>query len=453
MTPWQRAFLIAATAAFAQPASAQTLSASFSAAYSKNPQLNVARSQLRETDEGIAIARSGNRPTLFANLRQSFETTRNLAARNGGTRAAPTTVSVALTQPLFRGFQTRNNIRAAEAAVRAQREALSNTEQNILLSTAESFFDVIANGQIVGLRRNDVSFLGEQVRAARDRFEVGEGTRTDISQAEARQASAQSLLNVAVADLATAGAIYREFTGMKAKSLRNDVRDARFIPPSLAAALDIGQNHHPAILAGLHTIDQNIFSVASTEGQLLPTLELTGEAASTFNAGNGVQQSDSASVRLDLSVPIYQGGRVSAQVRQAKEALGTARIQVDVTRDEVRRFTVASWARYQSAVRSIQAARTGVFAAQLALRGVIEEQRVGQRTTLDVLDAQSELISSQVTLVAAERDRSVAAYTLLSAIGRLSAERLGLHVALYEPKEHADAVRDKWFGLRTPDGR
>lgn len=200
-------------------------------------------------------------------------------------------------------------------------------------------------------------------------------------------------------------------------------------------------------------MDTASYQVATLEGQFLPTLSVVGQASTAFNGSSGFDQRNSASVSLDLSIPIYQGGRVSAQVRQAKEALGSSRIQVDITRDQVRQFTVSSWAQFQASVRSIQTSRTGVFAAQLALQGVIEEQRVGQRTTLDVLNSQRDVVAAQLTLVGAERDRDVAAYTVLSAMGRLNAERLSLPVSVYLPQEHTDAVRDKWFGTRTPDGR
>jgi len=427
--------------------SAQTLTQALSAAYNNNPDLNFARSQLREVDENIAIARSGNRPDLSASIRQSLT-----SSRSSDSAATPTTIAVRLTQPIFQGFQTRNSILSAESAVRAQSASLQNTEQNVLLNTVTAFFDVIQNRQVVELRRADVSFLAAQVSAAQDRFEVGEGTRTDVSQAEARQAQAESFLNAAIADLETSEATFRQLTGLEARSLRKDINEQRFIPSSLNSAIDIGQNGHPAIIATLYDVDTATYQVANLEGQFLPTLSLSGEVQTTLNPGI-VRQRDEATVSLDLSIPIYQGGRVSAQVRQAKEALGSSRIQVDITRDQVRQFTVASWAQYQAALRSIQTSRTGVFAAQLALQGVIEEQRVGQRTTLDVLDSQSDVVAAQLTLVAAERDRDVASYTLLSSMGHLNALRLSLPVAVYRPQEHTDAVRDKWFGLRTPDGR
>ena len=171
----------------------------------------------------------------------------------------------------------------------------------------------------------------------------------------------------------------------------------------------------------------------------------------SFTDNNGAFTS--ATAGLTLTVPIYQGGRVAAQVRQSKESLGQARIEVDVTRDQVRNAVVSAWSQFTAAQESVVANRDLVSAAELALSGVIEERKVGQRTTLDVLNAQADVITAQIDLVSSERDVVVASYAILSAIGHLSAGRLGLNVAEYNPREHYDAVKDKWYGLRTPDGR
>ncbi|MDQ0316432.1 TolC family outer membrane protein [Amorphus orientalis] len=433
---------------------------SLSSAYSNNPQLNQARAQLRSIDENVAIAKSAIRPQVFANLSASSQYT----SLNGVTAAStgqrfntsgannPLTVGMSFTQPIFTGFQTKNTVLQAKSAVRAQRELLRDTEQAVLLDAATAFQDVIQNASIVRLRQSDVSFLDEQVKASKDRLEVGEGTRTDVSQAEARYAEAVSDLNFAEASLASSKATYRQITGLEARDLVDNLNLAPKLPPSLNGSLATAQDAHPAIQSAVHNVDVALFNVKALSGQFLPEVSVTGQAGRTYDTGNADYQ-DSAQVSLNVDIPIYQGGRVSAQVRQAKEDLGYSRIQVDLLRDRVRQNVVASWSQYQSSVASIQAARTGVFAQQLALQGVIEEQRVGQRTTLDVLNAQRDLVSAQVTLVQAERNKAVAAYALLSATGQLGVEKLGLRVVRYQPTQHYEAVKDKWYGLRTPDGR
>src|SRR5690606_24035010 len=163
--------------------------------------------------------------------------------------------------------------------------------------------------------------------------------------------------------------------------------------------------------------------------------------------------STSGSIGLNLSIPLYQGGRTSAVVRQSKESLGQARIEVDVMRDRVRQAVTSAWVQYVAAQQMVSAGRELVSAAQLALSGVVEERNVGQRTTLDVLNAQADVISAQITLAGAERDVVAASYAILSSMGRLAPDRLGLNVALYDATEHYDAVKNKWVGTRTPDGR
>lgn len=472
------AILAALLCSGAPAGQAQTLRDSLASAYSNNPSLNVARSTLRSVDENVAIARSGNRPQLAASvnalatisqtIKQPFTvqepildpvtgqivgTRSRLIRRNihGGTN--PLTIGVTLTQPLFQGFTVRNSIRQAEAAVRAQRASLRNSEQNTLLDAVTAFMDVIQDRALLKLQQSNVTFLQEQVRAAKDRFEVGEGTRTDVSQAEARLAEGNASVNFARATLESSEATFRQVIGLQPKRLDNNIKVEKFLPKSLEAALSISQDQHPAIEASLHNVDTALFNVKALEGDLLPDLSLNGTLQSQFFPTSGAGRTDTAAVSLNLNIPIYQGGLASARVRQAKEDLGTARIQVDVTRDAVRQAVVTAWSSYKASLASILAARTGVFAQQLALQGVIEEQRVGQRTTLDVLISQQDLVQAQVTLVRAERDSVVAAYSLLSAVGWLAADRLALRVVEYRPKQHYEAVRDKWYGLRTPDGR
>ena len=230
-------------------------------------------------------------------------------------------------------------------------------------------------------------------------------------------------------------------------------------PRSLAAALDIAQKNHPAIIASKHLVDAAGFNVKTAEGAFLPTLSATAGLTRSYSNRSPASAlspggySNSANIGATLSVPIYQGGSASATVRQNKESLGQARIDVDVARDQVRAAATSAWTQFEAASASLGANRDLVSSAQLALSGVIEERKVGQRTTLDVLDAQADVINAQINLTNSERDIVVASYGILSAIGWLSASNLGLKVSIYRPKEHYNAVKDKWFGLRTPDGR
>lgn len=434
-------------------AEAQSITEALGAAYANNPTMNAARAELRAVDESVPQALSGWRPQIFGNVDAGSV---NVNSNPGRGRYRNTAIlGVSVQQAIFRGFRTVNSTRQAEAIVRSQRESLRSTEQNVLFDAATAYMDVIRDTAIVSLRRSNITFLAEQVRAAKDRFDVGEGTRTDVSQAEARLADAQADLNLALANVNTSRAVYRQVIGADPKSLSAKTDIYRFLPKSVEAAIRTGEERQPAILSAQHIVDAAVFNVKTIEGELLPTVTLEGNLERQWSPPGSSQldTTDTATVFGRVSIPIYQGGAVSSRVREAKEDLGQAQVQVDIARDRVRAAIVSAWGQYEAATASISAAEASVAANQLALEGVIEEQRVGQRTTLDVLDAQFELVNSRVLLVSAQRDRTVAAYLLVAAIGRLTAEDVGLRVAVYQPMEHYDRVRNSWYGIRTPDGR
>lgn len=447
---WLAAALLSGTVLAGNPAWAETLTGALAKAYQNNAALNSSRAGVRITDEGVSIAKSGYRPTITGT--GSFG-----RSRSGQTNLTTTagSVGIELNQTLFDGFQTKNNVAAAEAQVYAQRENLRNDELNRLFDAVSAYMDVYQNRQIAVLREQNLAALNEQVRAARARLDVGEGTRTDVAQAEASRSTAIAELNQARADVKSAEAVYRQIVGVSPGRLQAANAPSRLLPRSIDQAYQVSAASHPAILATKYAVDAAGFNVKAREGALLPTLGLNASAShtETFAGESGNGDGHSASVGLQLSVPIYSGGRTSAQVRQSKEQLGQARIEVDVARDSVRAAVASAWSQLESARASVEANREGVRAARLALEGVVEERKVGQRTTLDVLNQQNELVAVQIALVQAERNVVVASYALLQAVGRLTAGHLGLQVAEHKPEEHYEAVKDKWIGLRTPDGR
>lgn len=449
------ASIVSSLLVFASPVSAETISGALAKAYQFNASLNSARAGVRVTNEGVAIAKSGMRPSIAATGSLSF-------TNQSGAQITAGSFGVQIQQSLFDGFQTQNNVRSAEARVRASNESLRNTGQNILFNAAAAYVDVIRDRQIAAFRERNLEFLSEQVRAASSRFEVGEGTRTDVAQAEAQQAAAQAQLSAARAQVQASSAQYRQIVGEDPGRLDTPRAVSHLLPPGMDHAFAIALNEHPAIRATLHMVDAAAFSVKSAEGAMLPQLNAQAGVSSSFRdtnlpgVGGGAQgdgSTNSASIGLNLTIPIYQGGRTSAVVRQSKESLGQARIEVDVTRDQVRQAVAAAWTQYQAAIQVVDANRQLVAAAQLALNGVIEERNVGQRTTLDVLNAQADVTASQINLASAERDVVAASYAIVSAMGRLSPTRLGLAVQEYRPEEHYNAVKDLWYGTRTPDGR
>ncbi|TPK73102.1 TolC family outer membrane protein [Mesorhizobium sp. B2-4-15] len=448
------AVLVSATALSPLAASAETISGALAKAYQYNSSLNASRAGVRVTDEGVAIAKSGWRPTITGSADANYV---NTHARGATSKTSSASAGIVINQSLFDGFQTRNNVAAAESQVKASVESLRNTEENTLFNAATAYMNVIRDRQIAVLTQQNLQFLTEQARAARSRFEVGEGTRTDVAQADASRASAVASLSAARAQALASAATYHQIVGDEPGKLKPASPVSRLLPSSLEAAIGIASNEHPAILATQHLVDAAAFSVKSAEGALLPQLSASAGISDDYlnrNPSIGTNgNSTSANIGATLTIPIYSGGRTSAVVRQNKESLGEARIQVDVSRDQVRQAVASAWSQYTAAQQSVAANRQVIDAAQLALNGVIEERNVGQRTTLDVLNAQATVITAKINQANSEHDVVVASYAILSAIGRLSAERLALQVTKYKPEEHYNAVKDKWIGLRTPDGR
>lgn len=446
------AALMAATilASFSGNALGETLQGALAKAYNNNSSLNSARAGVRVTDEGVAIAKSGYRPTVAGNVNGSY-------VSQAGTSLSTGSFGITISQTLFDGFRTKNGVKSAESQVFAAREGLRNTEQNILFDAVSAYMDVIRDRKIAALRKKNVAFLLEQVRSAKARFEVGEGTRTDVAQADAGRAGALAQLNAAEAQAKSSAAIYRQVIGEDPKDLKAGAPASKLLPRSLNDALAEAAGNHPAIKASEFAVDANVFGVKVAEGALLPTLGVEAGVSRTAKDFGGLDGPDNttnqASVGFALNVPIYQGGKASATVRQSKEKLGQARIDVDVARDSVRAAVTSAWTQMEAARAAVSANQQVVSAAQLALDGVVEERKVGQRTTLDVLNAQSDVVDAQLNLVSAERDVVVASYAVLSATGRLTVNRLNLGVKEHKPEEHYEAVKDKWFGLRTPDGR
>ncbi|WP_345773529.1 TolC family outer membrane protein [Aquamicrobium sp. NLF2-7] len=450
------ALLITATALSPVAASAETITGALSKAYRNNSQLNSARAGVRVTDEDVAIAKSGYRPNVVGSASIDYTERRR---SDMSTRLTSGSFGVQVNQMLFDGFQTKNTVAAAEARVRASQESLRNTEENILYSAAQAYMNVIHDRQVAALTQQNLEFLNEQTRAARSRLEVGEGTRTDVAQADAARSNAEAQLSAARAQALASAAAYRQLIGEEPGQLKAAAPLAKQLPRSLDAAVAVASQEHPAIIATSHLVDAAAFGVKAAEGALLPSVTASAGISRNYShtSPGGISNTDgysnAANIGATLSVPIYQGGRTSAQVRKSKEQLGQARIEVDVSRDQVRQAITAAWTGYTAAQEAVAANRTVVSAAQLALNGVIEERNVGQRTTLEVLDSQRDVINAKINLASAERDVVLASYAILQAMGRLSVERLGLQVTKYQPEEHYNAVKDKWFGLRTPDGR
>ena len=446
-----RAIAVVALLLFASPAAAESLVEALASAYANNPTLNSARAGLRATDEGVPQALSGYRPSLTAAGSLAISSAHSSASP--WSTSYPRGVSLTLEQPIFDGFRTKNSVQMAETAVLAGRELLIDTEQQVLLLGVQAYMAVLQTQAILNLRQQNLDFLREQSRAAEDRLNVGEGTKTDVAQTQASVSGGISDYNAALAAVNSAVATYEQIIGHRPKSLGAVKSVDGLLPRSLDAAVATALSAHPEVLAAGYNIDVAEYNVKVLEGAFLPSVSLEVSVSHGDANGGSGSWGDSAELLGKLSVPLYQAGLPDSKVRQAKETLGQRRNDLDAARDSARQAAIAAWGTLNAARAQITAAQDQVSAEELVLSGVIEQRKVGQQTTLDVLNAQQARLNAKVTLISAQTTRVVAAYTLLSTVGRLTADTLGLAVARYEAVHHYQQVRDKWGGLRTPDGR
>lgn len=444
----------------ATPVLADTIEAALIRAYQNNPQLNAQRASVRSTDESVPQALSGYRPQVALTASagaQYLDTTSRTAPGtpsqtiNGNT--APRSVGATATQTLYNGGQTGNRTRAAESQVSAAREGLRVLEQSVLLAAATIYMDYLRDAAIVEVQRNNTRVLEQTLRQTRDRFNVGEVTRTDVAQSEAQLAAGRTQQLTAESNLTTTRANFRRIIGNDPQALAPGSPVDRFLPGSLAGAIDMGLIENPNVTAAMHGIDISFLQVKINEGALFPTVTLQAAVQQAYDTTLQSPRSFGASATANLTVPIYQGGAEYALIRQSKESLGQQRLNLDQVRDQTRATVAQAWGQLIAGRAQVSSAQSQVTASEIALNGVREEARVGQRTTLDVLNAQQALVNARVALVTAQHDRVVASYSVLNAIGRLSPTTLRLQTSVYDPTVHYHQVRDSWVGVRTPDGR
>lgn len=449
---------MAFVAALLSSASAETIDSALARAYMANPDLNAQRAQLRAIDENVPRALSGYRPRVTASGDiglSNLDVTRNTL---GGARLQndgfwPRGAAVTIDQTLYNGNRTGNSVRRADSSVLAGRASLRTAEQTLLTDGATAYMDVLRDTAFLNLRSANIDVLSEQLRQTQDRFNVGEVTRTDVAQVEARLAAGRSEWSLAEGNLKSSIARYRQVIGVEPKQLAPAKPLERLLPKTLDEAVKSALTDHPAVIAAAHNVDVAQLDVKIVESELYPSVGLQGSAQRRWDYQGSNIDLIQAQVVGRLNVPIYEGGETYARVRQAKETLGQRQLELDLARDRVRAAVVATWSQLEAAKARIQAAEAQIQAATIALNGVREEAKVGQRTTLDVLITDQDLLSARVNLVAAQRDRVVISYQVLAAMGRLSAVTLALKVDEYNSATHYNQVRDKWIGLRTPDGR
>src|SRR3954454_18173154 len=402
------------------PALADTIEAALVRAYQNNPQLNAQRAQVRSTDENVPQALSGYRPKVNMTLGsgyqyQDVQATQNVVPPTPKSISGllqPNSASVSVSQTLYNGNQTANRTRAAESQVSGAREGLRVLEQQVLLLAATIYMDYLRDAAIVEVQRSNTRVLEQTLKQTKDRFNVGEVTRTDVAQSEAQLAAGKTQQLTAESNLTTTRANFRRITGSEPVALQPGSPVDRYLPVTLAAAVELALIENPNVTSAMFGIDVSYLQVKVAEGALLPTVTLQASVQQTYEQSLIQYRSFGASAVTQLTVPIYQGGAEYSLIRQSKETVAQQRLALDQTRDQTRANVVTAWGQLVAGKAQVQSAQSQVTASEIALNGVREEAKAGQRTTLDVLNAQQALVNARVALVTAQHDRVVASYSV-----------------------------------------
>jgi outer membrane protein len=430
------------------PAWSQSLIEALSATYNSNPDLLASRALLRQTDETLAQAVANWRPKVTLSVEYN-----KIEADSLPIRVPPSyfilngrTTLLSATQPIFRGGKTIADTKAAQANIQAQRALLASTEQQTLAAAVTAYADLVQNVGIVDVRKNNVRVLVQQLDATRERFRVGELTITDVSQAEARLEQAKADLVLAEAQVRIAEATYIHAVGQRPGKL-GEIPLIGALPASEDECVALAMDLEPRSVSAQHRITAASYGVNSAVAALLPQVNLVGFVQYQQDLQVPTDQYYQYGVRLQATVPIYQNGSEWSVVRQAKELVGQRRNELDSARRQAAETVIRGWRNLDAARSRVTSFTAQVKANDVALNGVRQEALVGSRTTLDVLNAEQELLNSQVSLISARHDVQVAYYTVLSGIGRLTARTLGLPVEYYDEEKYYNEVGSRWIGM------
>jgi outer membrane protein len=441
----------------ALPVSAETMEGALLRAYRSNPQLNAQRASVRVTDENVPQALAGYRPKAAMTFGGGGEFVNQLADGSVGKKIeegvqGPHAAALTVTQTVYNGNQTANKTRAAEGQVFGAREGLRLMEQSILLAAATIYMDYLRDAAILEVQRSNTKVLELTLRQTRDRYSAGLVTPTDVAQSEAQLAAAQSQELAAVSTLTTTRANFRRIVGIEPANLQPASPVDRYLPQTVGGAIELALRQNPNVTAAMYGVDVSFLTVKINEGALYPSVSLQATVTKVWDPNITTINQFTAAANAQLNVPIYQGGAEYSLIRQSKETLAQQRLTLEQVRDQARADLVTAWGQLLAGKAQVTAAQSQVEASEIAYLGTTKEAQVGQRTVIDILNAQQTLVNARVALVTAQHDRVVASYAVLSAIGRLSPQVLHLSTQTYDPSVHYQQVRDSWVGVSTPDG-
>lgn len=432
--------------AIAPGAAAETLSGSWTKAYLSNPTLAAERARLRSVDEGVPEALSNWRPTVTVNGQLGVTyTDQEGQFNNGSDTNVPKSLTAQVTQPLYRGGRTVADTKRAVAEMLSARAALVNVEQQVMLAVGTSYMEVLRDQAVVELTENNLIVLERQLQATRDRFSVGEVTRTDVAQAEARLARAASDLETAKGDLEISRAAYARQVGEQPVGLEAP-EGVPGAPESLDRAVEIAAEYNPVVVQAVRNHEAATHVVRLIKGELYPSVALNGQLQQAFDPNENTDEIMQAQATIDVTAPLYQSGSVYARIRGAKQSQSQALQEIEEARRQAVEAASAAWEQVVANRATIVSLEAEIRANEIALEGVQQEALVGTRTVLDILDAEQELLDSRVNLVRARRDEFVAVFDLIASVGGLTADRLGLDTPIYDPSAYYESVRGQWFG-------
>ncbi len=424
-------------------ADAQSLTEVLATTYTTNPLLLAGRAELGAANELVPQALSGWRP-IIAGTASIGETWRDSDV--GSDTSTPRTIGLSLSQPVYRGGRTVAETRQAENFVLAQRARLVAVEQAVLLDAVAAYVDVLRDMAVLELTVNNEQVLSRQLEASRDRFEVGEITRTDVAQSEARLSRGTSERIAGEGDLTESRARFVEAVGEAPATLETPPI-VTTLPASLEEAIEAAVVASPDVIAADYVERAARDGIDVVFGELLPSISLESRVEYEEDTATFIDNQTTASVEARLTVPLYQAGEVSSRVREAKKRASQRRLEMAEQRRNAAEFATTAWEALSTARAQITAFEEEVRSNEIAVEGVREEEQVGTRTVLDVLDAEQELLDARVNLVRAKRDEIVAGFQLLSAVGNLTARDLNLPVEYYDYQADYLEVRNKLWGV------
>ena len=443
---------LALTVSTALSAQADTLETALAKAYEYNPSLKAARAATSAVDENVAIAKSGYRPTLTIDGGYSDSKVNTNRSQNG-TAQRPIdgyerTLAATISQPIFSGFQTVNSVSSAKSSVKAAQASLMSTEQSLLLNAATAYLNVLRDEAIVRLQKNNEKLLKKELEETRERFKVGEVTTTDVSQAEASYASAQSQRISAEGDLEASKAVYKQVIGEEPKETKDPKEIEKMFPKSMEEALEYAKVHNYDLDAAKHNLKAKKYDVKTSEGELLPSINAYASAGRLKSQDYKMDKNrtdNSVELGVNFSVPIYNAGSSRAKIRQSKYYRWQAQEDVLDAQDTLHSEITSYWEYLSANKAKIKSVRAQIKAYQVALNGVREEEALGNRTVLDVLNQYQYLLDSEVEEVTTRYAYYVSGLQLLQAMGKLTAKDLKLDVDLYDANAKYEETSGKWL--------